>query len=193
MLSKPHSVLVVDDSALIRTMVREVIAEFGDFVVVGTARDGADALRQVHELNPDIVTLDIEMPGMDGIATLRELMRDAPRPVVMLSGAETRGDVDLTLLALELGAVDFVRKPNAAGTQQVRQVAERLHDALRAAAIVNLRCYRSARDAGEPADTRRAAPGDAGYPGRASRRRDCQQHGRASRPDGSDPGFRSRT
>ena len=139
MPSKPHSVLVVDDSALIRTMVREVIAEFGDFVVVGTARDGADALRQVHELNPDIVTLDIEMPGMDGIATLRELMRDAPRPVVMLSGAETRGDVDLTLLALELGAVDFVRKPNAAGTQQVRQVAERLHEALRAAAIVNLR------------------------------------------------------
>lgn len=139
MLSKPRSVLVVDDSALIRTMVREVIAEFGDFVVVGTARDGADALRQVHELNPDIVTLDIEMPGMDGIATLRELMRVAPRPVVMLSGAETRGDVDLTLLALELGAVDFVRKPNAAGTQQVRQVAERLHEALRAAAIVNLR------------------------------------------------------
>ena len=139
MLSKPRTVLVVDDSALIRTMVREVIAEFGDFIVVGTARDGADALRQVHELNPDIVTLDIEMPGMDGIATLRELMRDAPRPVVMLSGAETRGDVDLTLLALELGAVDFVRKPNAAGTQQVRQVAERLHEALRAAAIVNLR------------------------------------------------------
>lgn len=139
MPSKPRTVLVVDDSALIRTMVREVIAEFGDFVVVGTARDGADALRQVHELNPDIVTLDIEMPGMDGIATLRELMRDAPRPVVMLSGAETRGDVDLTLLALELGAVDFVRKPNAAGTQQVRQVAERLHEALRAAAIVNLR------------------------------------------------------
>ena len=156
MLSNPHTVLVVDDSALIRTMVREVIAEFGDFVVVGTARDGADALRQVHELNPDIVTLDIEMPGMDGIATLRELMRDAPRPVVMLSGAETRGDVDLTLLALELGAVDFVRKPNAAGTQQVRQVAERLHEALRAAAIVNLRG--PAAVAGIPA-IRRTPPG----------------------------------
>ena len=155
MLSKPRTVLVVDDSALIRTMVREVIAEFGDFIVVGTARDGADALRQVHELNPDIVTLDIEMPGMDGIATLRELMRDAPRPVVMLSGAETRGDVDLTLLALELGAVDFVRKPNAAGTQQVRQVAERLHEALRAAAIVNLRSATVA--AGVPAVRRTPA------------------------------------
>ena len=149
MLSKPRTVLVVDDSALIRTMVREVIAAYGDFVVVGTARDGADAIRQVRELNPDIVTLDIEMPGMDGIATLRELMRDAPRPIVMLSGAETRGDVDLTLLALELGAVDFVRKPNAAGTQQVHQVAERLHEALRAAAIVNLRG--AAASAGMPA------------------------------------------
>src|SRR6266481_1158534 len=96
------TVLVVDDSALIRTMVADVIAGFGDFRVVGSARDGQDALRLVRTLNPDIVTLDIEMPGLDGISTLREIMREAPRPVVMLSGAESRGNVDITLQALEI-------------------------------------------------------------------------------------------
>ena len=132
-------VLIVDDSALIRTVVADVIAEFPDFEVCGSARDGDEAIARVHALDPDIVTLDIEMPGLDGIDVLGYIMSETPRAVVMLSGAETRDGVDLTLRALELGAVDFVRKPDAAGTQQVRQVAGRLHDALRAAAIVNLR------------------------------------------------------
>ncbi|MFI5310486.1 MAG: chemotaxis-specific protein-glutamate methyltransferase CheB [Gemmatimonadales bacterium] len=133
------TVLVVDDSALIRTVVTEVIAGFEEFTVIGTARDGYDAIEQIHALDPDIVTLDIEMPELDGIATLGYVMSEVPRAVVMLSAAESRGDVDLTLQALELGAVDFVRKPAAAGTQQVLRVAERLHEALRAAAVVNLR------------------------------------------------------
>jgi two-component system chemotaxis response regulator CheB len=132
-------VLIVDDSALIRTVVADVIAGFPEFEVCGSARDGEEAIERVHALDPDIVTLDIEMPGLDGIAVLGYIMSETPRAVVMLSGAETRDGVDLTLKALELGAVDFVRKPDAAGTQQVRQVAGRLHDALRAAAIVNLR------------------------------------------------------
>ncbi|HLA90854.1 MAG TPA: chemotaxis-specific protein-glutamate methyltransferase CheB [Gemmatimonadaceae bacterium] len=133
------TVLVVDDSALIRTVVAEVIGGFAEFVVVGTARDGVEALAQIHALDPDIVTLDIEMPELDGLATLGYVMSETPRAVVMLSGAESRGTVDLTLRALELGAVDFVRKPAAAGTQQILRVADRLHEALRAAAVVNLR------------------------------------------------------
>jgi two-component system chemotaxis response regulator CheB len=133
------TVLVVDDSALIRTVVSEVIEGFAEFTVVGTARDGNDAIEQIQALDPDIVTLDIEMPGLDGIATLGYVMSETPRAVIMLSAAESRGDVDLTLRALELGAVDFVRKPPAAGTQQVLRVAERLLEALRAAAVVNLR------------------------------------------------------
>jgi two-component system chemotaxis response regulator CheB len=132
-------VLVVDDSALIRTIVSDVIEGFAEFTVVGTARDGNEAIELIHALDPDIVTLDIEMPERDGIATLGYVMNETPRAVVMLSAAESRGDVNLTLLALELGAVDFVRKPPAAGTQQVLQVAERLHEALLAAAVVNLR------------------------------------------------------
>ena len=131
--------LVVDDSALIRTVVSEVIGAFDEFTVIGTARDGHDAIAQIAMLDPDIVTLDIEMPELDGIATLGYIMSETPRAVVMLSAAESRGDVNLTMLALEMGAVDFVRKPSAAGTQQVRLVEERLHEALRAAAVVNLR------------------------------------------------------
>jgi two-component system chemotaxis response regulator CheB len=131
-------VLVVDDSALIRTVVSDLIRGFADFTVAGTAADGVEALEQVRALLPDIVTLDIEMPRLDGLAVLERIMHESPRAVVMLSGAESRGDVDLTLRALELGALDFVRKPRAAGTQQITLVADRLHDALRAAAVANL-------------------------------------------------------
>jgi two-component system chemotaxis response regulator CheB len=132
-------VLVVDDSALIRKVVSEVVGALAGFTVVGTARDGREALAKIRALDPDIVTLDVEMPVLDGIATLETIMRESPRAVVMLSSAETRGEVDLTLRALELGAVDFVRKQALAGTHQVLGVADRLHDALRAAAVVNLR------------------------------------------------------
>ena len=131
--------LVVDDSALMRTVIADVIAGFADFDVVGTARDGHDALEKIHALDPDIVTLDIEMPGLDGIATLGYVMSETPRAVVMLSAAGSTSDVDLTLRALELGAVDFIRKPDAGGAQKVRQVADRLHAALRAASVVNLK------------------------------------------------------
>ena len=122
------TVLVVDDSALIRTVVSEVIEGFAEFTVVGTARDGNDALEQILALDPDIVTLDIEMPGLDGIETLGYIMSETPRAVIMLSAAESSGEVDITLRALELGAVDFVRKPPAAGTQQILRVAEQLLD-----------------------------------------------------------------
>jgi two-component system chemotaxis response regulator CheB len=136
---KQKTVLVVDDSALMRRVIADVIGGFEEFRVVGSAPDGYAALQQVRMLNPDLVTLDIEMPGLDGIATLGFIMSESPRAVVMLSGADTTGDVDLTLRALELGAVDFVRKPGAAGAQQITRVAERLHFALKAAAQGNFR------------------------------------------------------
>jgi two-component system chemotaxis response regulator CheB len=133
---------VVDDSALVRQVVCDLIAGFDEFAVVGTATDGMDALAKVHALDPDIVTLDVEMPVIDGIAALGYIMSEAPRPVVMLSGAGSRGTVDLTFRALELGAVDFVRKPGGAfgeAALAMAAMAERLLEALRAAAIVNLR------------------------------------------------------
>jgi len=137
--SRRRTVLVVDDSALVRQVVCDLIGGFDEFEVVGTAQDGMDALAKVHTLDPDIVTLDIEMPVIDGIAALGYIMSEAPRPVVMLSGIESRGAVDLTLRALELGAVDFVRKPAGAFERAMPAMADRLLGALHAAAVVNLR------------------------------------------------------
>lgn len=132
-------VLVVDDSAFMRRMVSEVVASSGEFEVIGTARDGEDALRKVHALNPDIVTLDVEMPGLDGLDALGYIMSELPRPVVMLSAGGADSGAESTLRALELGAVDFVRKPSGPISLDLEQVREELLDALRAAACTNLR------------------------------------------------------
>lgn len=93
-------VLVVDDSAFMRRIVSDIVAASGEFEVVGTARDGVDALRQVAALQPDIVTLDIDMPRLDGLDVLRQIMRDHPRPVVMLSAGGSDGGADATMRAL---------------------------------------------------------------------------------------------
>jgi len=136
--SRLRSVLVVDDSAFMRKVIAEMITESGIFRVAGTARNGLDALRQIHALEPDIVTLDIEMPELDGLETLGYVMSETPRPVVMLSAAGTAGGTDLTLRALELGAVDFVRKPSGPVSLDLATVRDRLLEALRAASCMNI-------------------------------------------------------
>ncbi|MHB1311097.1 MAG: chemotaxis-specific protein-glutamate methyltransferase CheB [Gemmatimonadaceae bacterium] len=138
MNSRRHSVLVVDDSAFMRTIIADLVSSFPEFRVIGSARDGQDALEKIHALDPDLVTLDVEMPVVDGISALGYIMSEVPRPVVMLSAFDARGDVDLTIRALELGAVDFVRKPRDSRVD-LNRVKERLHEALLAAASVNLR------------------------------------------------------
>jgi two-component system, chemotaxis family, protein-glutamate methylesterase/glutaminase len=131
-------VLVVDDSAFMRKLVSEVVESTGEFRVIGTARDGQDALRQVAVLQPDLITLDVDMPALDGLAALEFIMRDHPRPVVMLSGGSTDSGADTTLRALERGAVDFVRKPSGAISLDLELVGEQLLQALRAAAGVRV-------------------------------------------------------
>ncbi len=135
--SEPRTVLVVEDSQLMAEVVRDLVNGFGGFRVVGVARDGEEALRMVHELSPDLVTLDVEMPGLDGLQVLGYIMSEAPRPVVMVSGATARGAVDLTIRAFELGALEFVRKPDQATPDGWNAVAPRLHEALRAAVGAN--------------------------------------------------------
>jgi two-component system chemotaxis response regulator CheB len=137
--SSRHGVLVVDDSAFMRKLISELIDSTEEFRVVGTARNGLDALKQIHALDPDIVTLDIEMPELDGIQALGYIMSETPRPVVMLSATDVRGSENLTLRALELGAVDFVRKPSGPISLDLATVKERLFEALRASTVVNLR------------------------------------------------------
>lgn len=138
MSSNRRTVLLVDDSALMRAVLRDLIDAMPDFQLIGTASDGREALAAVRSLAPDIVTLDVEMPNMGGLETLELVMRESPRPVVMLSGAETPGGVELTLRALELGAVEFVRKPDASGSRSDSEFGVRLGVALRAAAATNI-------------------------------------------------------
>jgi two-component system, chemotaxis family, protein-glutamate methylesterase/glutaminase len=110
-------VLVVDDSALARKLLTAMLARAPDIEVVGTASDPFAARERIKKLNPDVITLDVEMPRMDGLTFLENLMRLRPMPVVMVSSLTQRG-ADVTLRALELGAIDFVAKPriDIAGT-----------------------------------------------------------------------------
>jgi two-component system chemotaxis response regulator CheB len=130
-------VLVVDDSAFMRKLVSEMIDGSGEFRVLGTARHGLDALQKVQALHPDIVTLDIEMPELDGLGALERIMREAPRPVVMLTAASGAGD-EMALRALERGAVEFVRKPSGPISLDLATIRDELVAALRAAAQVNI-------------------------------------------------------
>ena len=103
-------VVVVDDSALIRSLLKEIINHEKDMEVVGAAPDPLVAREMIRSLNPDVITLDVEMPKMDGLEFLEKLMRLRPTPVLMISTLTEKGS-EITLRSLELGAVDFISKP----------------------------------------------------------------------------------
>src|SRR3990167_3394690 len=107
-------VLIVDDSAVIRNVLSEILSSVNDITVVGGASDPYEAREMIKKLKPDVVTLDIEMPKMDGITFLKNLMRLHPLPVIMISTLTERGAA-ITLQALSLGAVDYVEKPDFSG------------------------------------------------------------------------------
>jgi two-component system chemotaxis response regulator CheB len=131
-------VLVVDDSALIREVLTRMLTRDGDISVVGTATDPIEAREKIKQLNPDVVTLDIEMPNMNGLAFLERLMRLRPMPVVMVSTLTKKGASE-TLLALELGAVDFVAKPSAEFAGGLDAFGVSLRDKIRDAARTDVR------------------------------------------------------
>lgn len=133
----PIKVLIVDDSALIRSLLTEIINKQSDMVVVGTAPDPLVAREKIKALNPDVLTLDVEMPKMDGIAFLEKLMRLRPMPVVMVSSL-TEKSSSITLHALELGAFDFVTKPKIDIRNGLQEYAEELTDKIRGAAKARL-------------------------------------------------------
>jgi len=131
-------VLVVDDSALIRDVLAHMLVREGDIEVVGTATDPIEAREKIKALDPHVITLDIEMPNMNGLAFLDRLMRLRPTPVVMVSTLTTKGASE-TLLALELGAVDFVAKPNADLSGGLEAFGLALREKIRAAARSDVR------------------------------------------------------
>lgn len=130
-------VLVVDDSALMRALLTEIINGAPDLEVVGAAPDPIAAREMIKSLNPDVLTLDVEMPRMDGLEFLDRLMRLRPMPVVMISSLTERGS-EVTLQALEMGAVDFVAKPRAENVTALQLYAEEIRDKIRAARDAHL-------------------------------------------------------
>jgi two-component system chemotaxis response regulator CheB len=137
MASKAIRVLVVDDSAVIRAMITDNIAEEPGMEVAGTASNGRKALEAIDALRPDVVTLDIEMPGMDGLETLDAILTRRPVPVIMVSSLTQLG-AETTLDALDRGAIDYVAKPQR-GSEAQAVLRDELMRKIRAAAGVNVR------------------------------------------------------
>lgn len=135
-------VLVVDDSAFMRFTISKYLGEVPGIAVVGTARDGVEALDLIPKLKPDVITLDVEMPRMDGLTTLKAIMAEFPRPVIMLSSLTSEGALE-TIQALTIGAVDFIAKPmNKANMAAImNEVAAKITHSVKAKvwAVPNLR------------------------------------------------------
>src|SRR3954470_1307626 len=125
-------VLVVDDSAYVRKVVSQMLGRSPLVQVVGVARDGREALDLVEELHPDVVTSDLNMPVIDGVAFVREQMARRPIPIVIISIAAEAGEQ--VLAALDAGAIDFVQKPTALATERLMDMADELIEKVKAAA-----------------------------------------------------------
>jgi two-component system chemotaxis response regulator CheB len=136
-VNKIVKVLVVDDSAYVRKMVTQMLSRSPFIEVVGTARDGADALALADELDPDVITCDLNMPEMDGVAFVREQMARRRVPIIIISVASQSGE--RVLAALDAGAVDFVQKPTALASDRLLEVADELLDKVKAAALAPMR------------------------------------------------------
>jgi len=130
-------VLVVDDSSFMRTSLTHILKLDKSVDIVGTAADGEDAIRQVKQLSPDVVLLDIEMPGMDGLAALAHIMAECPTPVLMLSGLSKR-DAAIAIKSLDHGAVDFISKPSGVISFDIDKLSSELITKVKTAASARL-------------------------------------------------------
>ena len=150
---RPIRVLIVDDSALVRSLLSDILSADRSIEVVGAAGDAHVAREKIKSLNPDVLTLDVEMPKMDGITFLRNLMRLRPMPVVMVSSLTERG-ADVTLDALAIGAVDYLSKPKIDLAATLKDYSEELIEKIKTAARASVRALdprRAAALAARPA------------------------------------------
>lgn len=155
-MNKPVRVLVVDDSALMRQLLSTLLSEDPEIEVVGTASDPFIARERIKELNPDVVTLDIEMPHMDGVTFLRKLMTLRPTPVIMISTL-TQAGAEITLEALEVGAVDFIAKPTSDVANSMAALADELQAKVKIAARTRVGVHRAPAPARRPQRVRPAS------------------------------------
>jgi two-component system, chemotaxis family, protein-glutamate methylesterase/glutaminase len=163
----PIKVLIIDDSALVRKLLTEMLSNVPGIEVIGTAADPFAARERIKQLNPDVITLDVEMPRMDGITFLENLMRLRPMPVVMVSSLTQQG-ADVTLRALELGAVDFVAKPRIDVAGSLADYTDELVTKVKVAAQARVNPRAHLPRAVRTVDARRTA--DAVLPAVAARR-----------------------
>ncbi|MDR0270062.1 chemotaxis response regulator protein-glutamate methylesterase [Paenibacillus sp.] len=160
----PYKVLVVDDSAFMRKIFSDLIEKDPAFQVMDTAENGREAVEKIARLKPDVVTMDVEMPEMNGLEALKQIMAANPLPVIMLSGINEEGMKE-TIMALESGAFDFIRKPSATFSQHIDQVGDTLLEQLKAA--MSARERRAAFRAEEEKRRRHKADAMQTFPGRA--------------------------
>lgn len=146
-MNRKTRVIVVDDSALVRSLLSEIINRQTDMECIGTANDPLIAREMIREMNPDVITLDVEMPRMDGIDFLGRLMRLRPMPVLMISTLTERG-AEVTMKALELGAVDFVAKPRVGVANGLNDLATEIVDKIRVAAVARVHRTLAAANSG---------------------------------------------
>lgn len=130
-------VLVVDDSAFMRKVISDIINSDPQMTVVGTARNGQDAIDKVQKLQPNVVTLDVEMPIMDGLKALEEIMKTKPTPVVMLS-SQTKNGAEATLGALQRGAIDFITKPSGSISLDIHKLEAEIRLKVKIAAMARI-------------------------------------------------------
>ncbi|MGE7779113.1 protein-glutamate methylesterase/protein-glutamine glutaminase [Peribacillus sp. NPDC097264] len=130
-------VLIVDDSAFMRKLISELLAEDNRMEIIGTARNGKDALLKIKSLKPDVVTLDVEMPVMDGLEALNRIMEECPTAVVMLSSTTKEG-TESTCIAMQSGAIDFIAKPSGAISLDLHKIKEELCEKVMAASLANV-------------------------------------------------------
>jgi two-component system chemotaxis response regulator CheB len=136
-------VLVIDDSAYVRKVVREILSRSPFLEVVGTARDGREALDMVERLDPDVVTCDLIMPELDGVGFVREQMARRPVPIIIMSVAKETAEAALT--ALDAGAIDFVQKPTALASEKIFEVSSELLEKVKAAGHISINKISTAR------------------------------------------------
>ena len=137
----PIKVLVVDDSLFMRTLVSDLLNSDPEIEVIDTAKEGRQAIDKISRIRPDCITLDLAMPGWDGLTTLKHIMSDCPVPVIILS-AYSRQDADITIECLEAGAVGFVLKPSGELSLNIEKVKHQLIEEVKAASKVELKKIR---------------------------------------------------
>jgi two-component system, chemotaxis family, protein-glutamate methylesterase/glutaminase len=150
--ASPIRVLVADDSAFMRTAITRMIESDPELSVAGTANNGLEALQKVSSLQPDVVTLDVEMPSLNGLETLRRIMQESPRPVIMVSSLTQEG-AETTLEALSIGAFDYVPKQQSFATLDIVKIRDDLVGKIKAAAEAGRRRRLPSRAMAAPSST----------------------------------------